>query len=197
MQMHVLFGFVDARGFPRKVAKLQITKEPDGKLRQLVVVQYDARNLVHFTLHYTSHEGKPPEYHEQLEHPELVAKDDRLSFPYVIDARIPDIERMEGLWPLQAIPVWLRTDIEIYDVMRPNEIRQNPESIADLRDSPYGPGDSGILETYLLAPRNMSALEQKKKRVAEGLRSWTVITDVTPWILGYMRFARVGDLPPV
>ena len=182
-----IFGFRDDTGACKKVAKLQITAESSGALHQLVIIQYDARNLFHFTLHYGKGGKRTPQYHIQAEHPELIAAEDRSRFPDVTDANIPDVEQLSTPWPVQAIPVWTRDGIGSYEEMTRLEAERHSGGIADLRESPF---DGGLFETFLIASGNNVGLERLRSKLKNEVRVWRVIKDVRPWVLAYMTFSH-------
>ncbi len=191
----LLFGFKGSDGIARKFAKLSVTSDVHGELRDLVLVQYDAANLLHFTLHFRARESLAPEYHMVHEHPETFAAEDRPTGPIVIDRSLPSPDELKGHpWFVQMMPFSIRNDIEAYRRFSPSERQRNEEGITDVADVPFGAFGGGRFEVYLVAPGDSSAVNRRKARLGSALRIQRVCTGVRPWILGevYLKVLPVG-----
>ena len=188
-----LFGFTGPDGITRKVAKLQVSVDASGQLKDIYIFQYDAAELMHFSLHYRESSGRQPEYHLRYEQPETIVEEDRPDGPELIDMNVPSVgDLRQGLWGIQAIPFWVRDDIVAYGIMSAKEWEENKEGIALATDIPFGPGNAGIFEIYLVRPGDDARLTRLRDRIGPNLRCWRVIKEVEPWNLGYMKIAVGG-----
>jgi hypothetical protein len=188
-----VFGYWNAAGIAKKVCKVRGKISSERYLLDLVVIQYDARKLLHFTLHNREPSGKATRYHIQAQCPESIAPEDRDNFPEVIQSPLPDLRTLGTIYALQAIPIWAKADDErgFYPTMTQRELRRYLQNIADFRALKYDSSTPGLLELHLVPESAAAALKRFEEDIRSScgrdIRLWQVWRNVIPWILCHVR----------
>ena len=168
-------GFKDTGGDLKKFARFRIKVVPRNSIEQIVILQYDAKELYHFTL-YSPTPTKSGRFQLQIEKRVKVASEDRDKFPDVIDWN-PEVFKNEfsGIYVLQTVPIWTHN---------PSAYPKGKcDLVVDLDETQSG----SMLNSFLVSGERLKEFKKEiqGKRGRE-LLLWQEVTDFEPHLVLYV-----------